>query len=462
MVAARRALCRLKAGHRTAARATKIHTRSAQFLDRLAAVPFHRIGHRRDECIQFLRGAPDNIVMFFSGERKRPIFRARPINQPDVFVRVVDPVNVQKSWSNQSARAWFRRWWAFTQKFDVEPAFFARFAQRGLFGILVQLNMAANRQPFVELAVMHEEHSPVFDDENGDREIDLFVNMRHARRTLEPAGAFVNRRYFRACRRARKSVGMVVMRTLVVLCAMLLGLSARAAELTVFAAASLSDALKEISSAYEKSTGDRVNFNFAASSTLARQIQEGARADLFFSADEEKMDQLETKNLVRKQSRRSILSNSLVIAVSPESSLRNAADLRQVRRLALAEPNSVPAGIYAKKYLEQEQLWADLKEKIVPTENVRAALAAVESGNADAAIVYKTDAAISKKMKVGYEVPASAGPRISYPLAILTESRNGAAVEKLWQYLQTPAATKTFEKFGFVVLPVAATRNGNG
>jgi len=246
------------------------------------------------------------------------------------------------------------------------------------------------------------------------------------------------------------------------LCAMLLSLSASAAELTVFAAASLSDALKEISSAYEKSTGDHVSFNFAASSTLARQIQEGARADLFFSADEEKMDQLEAKNLIQKQSRRSVLSNSLVIAVPSESSLKNAVDLRQARRIALAEPNSVPAGIYARKYLEQEHLWTDLKDKIVPTENVRAALAAVESGNADAAIVYKTDAAISKKVKIGYEVPASAGPRISYPLAVLAESRNPAAAEKLWEYLQTPVAAKTFEKFGFIILPAAATRNGNG
>src|SRR5204862_880245 len=129
---------------------------------------------------------------------------------------------------------------------------------------------------------------------------------------------------------------MTVMQTMVVLCAILLSLSVRAAELTVFAAASLSDALKEISLGYERSTGDRVNFNFAASSTLARQIQEGARADLFFSADEEKMDQLEAKGLIRKGSHRSILSNALVIAVPPDSSLKNATELRQFKRIALA------------------------------------------------------------------------------------------------------------------------------
>jgi molybdate transport system substrate-binding protein len=400
--------------------------------------------------------------MFRGGERERPIFWTSPINQPDVLVRIVNAVNVEKPRSNQSACAGLGRRWAFTNEFDIEAAFFAGLAQGALFGVFVQLDMAANRQPFVELSMMHEEHPAIFDDENGDCEIDLFMKMRHAGRTVESAGAFVNRGYFRACRRSCKSVGMAAMRTMLVLCAMLLGLCVRAAELTVFAAASLSDALKEISSAYEKSTGDRVSFNFAASSTLARQIQEGARADLFFSADEEKMDQLEKKNLIRKESRRSILSNSLVIAVSPESSVATPADLRLVRRIALAEPNSVPAGIYAKKYLEQEHLWADLKAKIIPTENVRAALDAVESGNADAAIVYKTDAAISKKVRVGYEVPANTGPRISYALAILTEARNVPAAEKFWQYLQTSTAAKTFAKFGFVVPGAAGTRNGNG
>jgi molybdate transport system substrate-binding protein len=255
---------------------------------------------------------------------------------------------------------------------------------------------------------------------------------------------------------------MSSMGLLVVLLSVLTTFSAQAAELTVFAAASLSDALKEIASAYEKRTGDRVNFNFAASSTLARQIREGARADLFFSADEEKMDQLAAKNLIRKESRRSVLSNSLVIVVAPDSSLKSAADLRQFKRIALAEPNTVPAGIYARKYLEQEHLWTELNQKIVPTENVRAALAAVESGNAGAAIVYKTDAAISKNVKIGYEVPARASPGISYPLAMLAEARNVAGAERFWQYLQSPEAARTFQKFGFIVLSSAATGNGNG
>ena len=186
--------------------------------------------------------------------------------------------------------------------------------------------------------------------------------------------------------------------------ALTLGIASRAADVMVFAAASLSDALKEISTSYEKASGDRIFFNFGGSSTLARQIQEGARADLFFSADEEKMDQLETNGSSARRARRSLLSNSLVIAAEEFSSYKTVEDLRRAKRIAIAEPNTVPAGIYARKYLEKAGLWAELKDRIVPTENVRAALAAVESGNAEAAIVYKTDAAISKKVKVAFEV----------------------------------------------------------
>ena len=135
----------------------------------------------------------------------------------------------------------------------------------------------------------------------------------------------------------------------------------RAAELTVFAAASLTDALKEAAAAYEKQTGDRMQFNFAASSLLARQIEEGAPADVFFSADEAKMDALEAKGLVLKETRRSRLSNSLVIVVTSDSTVNLAtpaalADAR-IKRVALADPTVVPAGVYSKTYLEQKKLW---------------------------------------------------------------------------------------------------------
>jgi molybdate transport system substrate-binding protein len=234
---------------------------------------------------------------------------------------------------------------------------------------------------------------------------------------------------------------------------------AAAAEVTVFAAASLTDALKEIATAYEGSSGDKLVFNFGASSILARQIQEGAPADLFFSADEAKMDSLAKGGLVAKETRRSLLSNTLVIVVSADSTLTVAtpADLAtsKVRVLALAEPQSVPAGIYAKEWLKDQKLWARVIDKVVPTENVRAALAAVESGNAEAGIVYKTDAGISKKVKIAYEVPAAGGPKISYPLAMVAASKHREAASKLLAYLESPAALDVFRRYGFLV-PAAA------
>jgi len=231
----------------------------------------------------------------------------------------------------------------------------------------------------------------------------------------------------------------------------------RPVELNVFAAASLTDALKEVATSYENKTGDKVAFNFGASSLLARQIIEGAPADIFFSADEAKMNGLEARGLILKGTRKSRLSNSLVIVVSADGDVKidGPKDLAsaKVNRIALAEPKSVPAGIYAKQFLEKVKLWSALEPKIVPTENVRAALAAIESGNVDAAIVYKTDAAISKTIKVAYEVPPTEGPDIVYPLAVVKESKNQAAAKRLLIYLNGSSAARVFEKYGFIVLP---------
>jgi molybdate transport system substrate-binding protein len=226
-----------------------------------------------------------------------------------------------------------------------------------------------------------------------------------------------------------------------------------AADLTVYAAASLTDAMKEIGPAYEKESGDKLQFNFGASNMLARQIEEGAPADLFFSADEAKMDALEKKDLLLSGTRRSLLSNLLVIVVPADASAapKSAADLTkpEFRKLALAEPQTVPGGIYAREYLQKLGLWDAVKEKVVPTENVRAALAAVESGNVEAGIVYKTDSLISKKVKIAVEVPAAEGPKISYPVAVLRSSKQPDRARKSAEYLAGPMARSVFEKFGF-------------
>ncbi len=228
----------------------------------------------------------------------------------------------------------------------------------------------------------------------------------------------------------------------------------RAAELSVFAAASLTDALKEVAAAYEPQSGDKLFFNFAGSNALARQIKEGAPADIFFSADEIQMNDLEEARLIDPSTRVELLSNSLVIVVpndGPAELTPAALGDRAIKRVALADPRSVPAGVYAREYLTKQGLWQAVEPKVVPTENVRAALAAVESGNVDAGIVYKTDAAISKAVRIGYEVPASDGPRISYPVAVLRETRNAEPAKRFLAYLKSEPALAIFKRFGFIL-----------
>lgn len=228
-----------------------------------------------------------------------------------------------------------------------------------------------------------------------------------------------------------------------------------AAELQVFAAASLTDALREIAPAYEARSGDKLRFNLAGSNALARQIRDGAPADVFFSADEAKMDGLEKAGLIADATRASLLSNTLVIVVAADSSREIAGpkDLvgTAVKRLALADTKAVPAGVYAKEYLEKIGVWEALEDRVVPTENVRAALAAVESGNAEAGIVYKTDSAISKAVKVAFEVPVAEGPKISYPVAVIKASKNAAAAKKFLAFLQSEPALAVFRNYGFLV-----------
>jgi molybdate transport system substrate-binding protein len=228
-----------------------------------------------------------------------------------------------------------------------------------------------------------------------------------------------------------------------------------AAEVQVAAAASLADALNDIKAAYEKAGGDTVVLNLGASSTLERQIEAGAPADLFLSADEEKMDQLAKRGLVAAATRKSVLSNALVVVVPLDSPLRIAtpADIvsPKIHVLALAEPKTVPAGIYAREYLTRLKLWDQVASRVVPTENVRTALAAVESGNADEGIVYKTDAGISKKVKIAYEVPLADGPKISYPFAVVAESKHPEAARRFLAYLESPPALEVFKRYGFLI-----------
>jgi molybdate transport system substrate-binding protein len=228
-----------------------------------------------------------------------------------------------------------------------------------------------------------------------------------------------------------------------------------ATEITVFAAASLTNALTEIGAAHEKATGDRVNFNFAGSNTLARQIEAGAPADMFLSADEAQMNMLSNKGLVVRKSRKDLLGNTLAIVTAKSGpGISKVTDLGSpsIRRISVGDPNAVPAGVYAKAYLEKLGLWEILRPKLVPCESVRAALAVVESGNVEAGIVYKTDAATSRNVKVALEIPVSDGPKIVYPVALVSGSRHAGAAEQFLTRLAGREAGAVFTKCGFILL----------
>lgn len=225
---------------------------------------------------------------------------------------------------------------------------------------------------------------------------------------------------------------------------LLFAVNLSAAEIKVFAAASLTDALLDAARIYERESKDTVVFNFGASSVLARQIEAGAPADLFLSADEEKMNALQRRGRIDAKTRVSFLSNTLVIV-----GVREPEALRKVRRIALAEPSTVPAGIYAKQYLQRAGLWRAVAAKVIPTDNVRAALAAYESGNVDAAIVYATDLRVAKRLRATYRVPREEGPRISYPFAVVSDSSEKQAAKRFLTWLRQ--RTDIFSKHGFLV-----------
>ena len=237
--------------------------------------------------------------------------------------------------------------------------------------------------------------------------------------------------------------GTVIIPGVRFLLVLLIALPIHAAEVRVFAAASLTDAVEEVARAYERETKDHVIFNFGASSMLARQIEAGAPADLLLSADE-------IVRTTRLGERAVVLSNTLVIMTSGVT-IRHPRDVVGLR-LALAEPSTVPAGIYACEYLQKLGLWQRVKANVIPTDNVRGALAAVDSGNVDAAIVYRTDARIAKRARVAYVVPRNAGPRIAYLFATIKDAEQPLAAQRFFAYLQSPRAKAIFTKHGFDVV----------
>lgn len=226
---------------------------------------------------------------------------------------------------------------------------------------------------------------------------------------------------------------------------------ARDPELTVFAAASLRDVCVELGRDFEARGGEAVQFHFAGSNLLARQIVTARAAGAFLSADEAQVNVVERAGVMSAGTRVSLLSNRLVVIVRADSTFhpRSAADLTRVERLSLADPALVPAGHYARAWLEQRGLWSELADRVLPALDVRAALAAVEVGAAEAGVCYATDAARSQAVRVAFEVPVEQVPPISYAACALDDS---AAGERFVEFLTTPHAAAAFERHGFIVL----------
>ncbi len=227
----------------------------------------------------------------------------------------------------------------------------------------------------------------------------------------------------------------------------------------VYAAASLTEVLEQVGADYARERGGAVRFSFASTATLARQIEAGARADLFVSADQEWMDYLDRRGLVQRASRIDLLGNRLVIVAPTDSTVTLAigrgmpirAALGDRGRLALADPASVPAGKYAKAALSSLGAWPEVEGRVVAAENVRMALLFVARGEAPLGVVYATDARAEPKVRVVGEFPADAHPPIVYPAALARDARATAAA--FLQYLTGPAARARFEAAGFSTRP---------
>lgn len=265
--------------------------------------------------------------------------------------------------------------------------------------------------------------------------------------------SFARRDLFRALLRGAAATAAAVAITFTVPAA-----KAHAEPVTVFAAASMTNALQDIGKLYKEKTGKDVSFSFAASSALAKQLEAGAPAGIFISADNKWMDYTDGKDLTLKATRVTPIGNSLVLIepadaakpVTIDDTFDFAAFLGADGKIATGLTDSVPVGIYAKTALTNLGQWDKVKEHIVGAESVRAALALVERGEVKAGIVYSTDAAIAKNVKVVATFPANSHPPVEYPFEIV-KGQDNADTKAFFDFLVSPDAKKVYEKYGFVV-----------
>lgn len=247
---------------------------------------------------------------------------------------------------------------------------------------------------------------------------------------------------------------------LMLVAVLLLPVQAFAQGLTVFAAASLTDAMRDVAKTWQAAGHPALQMSFAGSNTLAQQIQQGAVANVFASADPQWMDWAQTRNLIANDTRRTLLSNELVL-VMPKEKVHPvqigpgwdlAALLGPDGRLAVADPASVPAGIYAKQALTKLGLWSVAQPRLASSDNVRSALLLVERGEAPVGIVYSTDAAADPGVAVAGTFPEDTHPPILYPFAV-TRAGDTPAARALMTFLAGPQASAIFAKWGFKTTP---------
>lgn len=237
----------------------------------------------------------------------------------------------------------------------------------------------------------------------------------------------------------------------------LLTAAAQPPRITVSAAISLANALEEAAPICAAAGAPPVSFNFGGSNTLARQIVNGAPVDLFISADDRQMQVVEDAGAVARGTRVDLVGNRLAVVASPAlaSSIRTVRDLTrpEIRRIALGDPAAVPAGVYARKYLDATGMWDAIAPRVVPVANVRAALAAVDNGGADAAIVYESDTVVAHAARVAFVATDTDAPRIVYPAAIMARSARQTESAAFLRCLQSRAVAGTFRKYRFTPLP---------
>ncbi|APO47486.1 molybdate ABC transporter substrate-binding protein [Paenibacillus xylanexedens] len=227
-------------------------------------------------------------------------------------------------------------------------------------------------------------------------------------------------------------------------------------DLTISAAASLTDAMKEIETNYELANPYiELNFNFGASGALQQQIEQGAPADVFVSAATKNMNALVDENLIASGDQKNLLQNSLVaiVPVDGTHTVTSETDLTSdsIKTVAIGIPESVPAGTYAKEALTNAKLWDELESKLVQGKDVRQVLQYVETGNADAGFVYKTDALTSDQVKIAFEVDKNSYTPANYPIGIIEGTKHRTEAEQFYAYLQTPEVLDIFARYGFTI-----------